>query len=91
MGDAELRATAIKWLAEVVFADELISVLPGLHTWLRENPAHRAAFARAQRTLRLTKPILGAAQPSAGCTEFKALLDALDEEIARSPKEFTNS
>jgi hypothetical protein len=91
MGNAELRATAIKWVAEVVFAEEVVGVLPGLHAWLRENPAHRAAFAGAQRTLRLTKPILSAAQPSAGCIEFKALLDALDEEIARSPKEFANS
>ena len=82
---------AAGWLAKLVCAASVSSVLPDLNAWLREDESHRRAFAEAQRAWRLGKPFAQAGQPGAGTAEAKAFFDALEEERCRSPKDFTDS
>ena len=82
---------AADWLAKLVCAASVSSVLPELNAWLREDESHRRAFAEAQRAWRLAKPFSKAGQPGAGSTEAKAFFDALEEERCRSPKDFADS
>ena len=87
----QIRSDAFKWLVVAQFAEDFSSILPDLNAWLREDPAHYDAFAHAQRTWRLAGPLLQATEPGAGYTELRALIDAMEEERNRSPKEFGNS
>lgn len=77
---AELRKKAFKWLVAFLYAENISSVLPELNEWLREDPAHRAAFACARRTWRLAGPYLRATDYGAGRAEFRAFWEALEEE-----------
>jgi ferric-dicitrate binding protein FerR (iron transport regulator) len=82
---------AAEWCFELLEAESAADVLPKLNAWLREDPAHRLAFAKKQRTWRLMRPFFRAAGPGARLKDVQAFFEALDEEIARSPKEFTDS
>ena len=77
---ARLRNSAIKWLAALLSAEHVSSVLSELNSWLREDPAHRAAFAFARRTWRLAGPYLKATEPGTGREEFRAFMVALQDD-----------
>lgn len=80
MSPAKLRKKAFKWLVALLYAENISSVLPDLNAWLREDPAHRAAFGCARRTWQLVGPYLRATEPGAGHAEFRAFIDALEED-----------
>lgn len=63
-------------------------VLSKANAWLRQCPAHRIAWARAQRTGRLLGPFLEATEPGASDEEIRAFFDAITEERHRAPEEF---
>jgi hypothetical protein len=86
---ARLRKKAFKWLVALLYAENVLSVLPELNAWLRENKAHRVAFARARRTWRLAGPYLRATEQGAGRAEFRAFKDALKEDDFASPRDET--
>jgi hypothetical protein len=90
---AKLRKKAFKWLVAFFYAESISSVLPELNAWLREDPAHRAAFACARRTWRLAGPYLRATEYGADRSEFRAFMDALEEEefaISRANRSVTD-
>jgi ferric-dicitrate binding protein FerR (iron transport regulator) len=82
---------AAGWLAKLVCATSVSSIVPALNAWLREDKSHRTAFEEARRAWRLAKPFCVAAQSGAGSAEVKAFFEALDEERCRSPKDFADS
>jgi ferric-dicitrate binding protein FerR (iron transport regulator) len=80
MSPAKLRKKAFKWLVALLYTEDISIVLPELNAWLREDQAHRAAFACARRTWRLAGPYLRATEHGAGHAEFRAFMDALEED-----------
>ena len=88
MARTEIDLKAADWVSEVALSEDLASLLPELHAWLREDQAHRAAFAKYRMILRLAVKFAAAAQPDAGTTEFSDFLDACDKEKAQFPHLF---
>lgn len=73
---------AAGWLAKVICAVDVSTVLPALHGWLREDASHRAAYRAARRAWRLATPFARAGLPGAGLAETEAFLQALEAETA---------
>lgn len=76
----DIQSDADARLIEWIGAEDTSCLWSDLSAWLRADPAHQCAFARAERAWRLAGPILRAGEPSAGEEEFEALLRALAEE-----------
>jgi hypothetical protein len=66
---------------------DLPAVLSKVNDWLCENPAHRVAWARAQRTSRLLVALLKAGEPDASKEEIEAFFEAIAEERRRRAAE----
>ena len=66
-------------------------VLSNVNVWLRQDPAHRVAWARMQRTNRLLVKYLMATEPGADKDEIAAFFDAIQEERLLSPGEFADA
>jgi ferric-dicitrate binding protein FerR (iron transport regulator) len=67
---------------------DLADALSKLNRWLRENPAHGVAWARARRMSRFMVLYLKATEPGASKEEIAAFFDAIKQERRRSPEEF---
>lgn len=76
---------------DFIDSEDKASTLSELKTWLRQDPAHQAAWARAQRSSRLTILFLRATEPGASTEEIVALFDAIAIERLLSPEEFADA
>jgi len=88
MANEKTRRKAAGWVTAIIAARNFSAVLPALNAWLREHPTHRVAWARMQRTWRLIHPYLRATDPAAGPEEIAAFFEALEQELAREPRNF---
>jgi ferric-dicitrate binding protein FerR (iron transport regulator) len=75
----ELDREAMSRLFDLIDAEDAAGVLLELSTWLRQRPAHRRAWVRAQRISRLMVAFLKATEPDGGMEDTDAFIDAVDE------------
>lgn len=52
MKSSRVRAAAARWLIELESAESIDAIWPQFDAWLREDPSHRKAYLRIERTWR---------------------------------------
>jgi len=87
----EIEDEAMERFVNFIGSEDKTGALTELNAWLRQNPAHQIAWARARRISRLTVLFLDATEPGASKEEIVALLDAIATERSLSREEFADA
>lgn len=88
---SKAQSEALDWFFDLREHPDRGCVSAGFQNWMRASKVHRDEFAAVERTWRLAGPLLEALEPAAGAAEREALLEAMQEELARCPNMFLDS
>jgi len=76
----EMEREALSRLFDYIDTSDVTIMMCELNTWLRQNPAHRLAWARARQIARLTTAYLRATDSGAGKEQMDRFVEAIIDE-----------